>query len=343
MNDRQIKAWLCENNIEKLKELFTLADKIRKKNVGDSVHLRGLLEISNYCVRKCTYCGINIKNKNIERYRMNAEEIFTAAQKTEKLGYGTIVMQAGEDYGIKAAWLAEIIKKIKTETKLAVTLSLGERTLAELKMWREAGADRYLLRFETSNAKLYAKIHPVKDGEEKSDRIAILKNLRSLGYEIGSGIMIGIPGQSFDDLTNDILLFGKLDLDMIGVGPYILHPNTDLAKENFALNDEQVPNSEIMTYKMIALARIICPNANIPATTALATLNKSFGRENALTRGANVVMPNVTEPVYRMKYQLYPDKACINETAEECQNCMNLRIEAIGRHVGRGAGARKKS
>jgi biotin synthase len=338
----EVTNWLREKNPEKLKTLWQMANNMRQENVGDEVHLRGLIEISNYCARACTYCGLNITNTLLDRYRMNAKEILNCAVQAVKFGYGTIVMQAGEDYGIETAWMAEIISKIKVETNLAVTLSLGERHYEDLKIWRQAGADRYLLRFETSDKKLYELIHPPLN-QQKSDRITILKQLRQLGYEIGSGIMIGIPGQTLQSLADDIALFQKLDLDMIGVGPYIENPKAPIATMQFkpsTFPELQVPNTELMTYKIIALTRLVCPKANIPSTTALATLNKSSGRELGLTRGANVVMPNITPVKYREKYAIYPNKTCINETAAACQKCIINRIKAINRIPGKGPGGR---
>lgn len=339
MNNQQIVDWLrCEEQ-DRLEELWRAADETRRLNVGDEVHLRGLLEISNSCIRRCAYCGINVANTAIERYRMPEDEIVSCAVEAASFGYGTVVMQAGEDPGITQEWMANLIRRIKSETDLAVTLSLGERSDEEFRAWKEAGADRYLLRFETSNRRLYELIHPPLGGAV-SDRIAMLARLKQIGYEIGSGVMIGIPGQTYQDLANDIEQFRMLDLDMIGVGPFIPHPVTPLGSGLYpaAPEGEQVPNNEAMTYKVVALARLICPKANIPSTTALATLNKASGRELGLSRGANIVMPNMTPRKYRALYELYPSKACIDETAEECRSCMRGRIHSIGRTVGKGRG-----
>jgi biotin synthase len=271
---------------------------------------------------------------------MSDEEIMGCAQKAVQFGYGTVVLQSGEDPGLDCPRIADLVRRIKSETHLAVTLSLGERDDEELATWRRAGADRYLLRFETSNRTLFERIHPPRPGR-RSDRLAILGALRRLGYEVGSGVMIGIPGQTYEDLADDIELFGRLNLDMIGVGPYLRHPQTPLADRDAwpdAPAGEQVPGSEEMTYKVIALSRLVCPRTNIPATTALATLNRSYGRELGLVRGANVVMPNLTPQKYRALYEIYPDKACIAETGEACHHCLTARIGAIGRQPGRGRG-----
>jgi biotin synthase len=342
MNEKQIIAWLREEDEQKLETLWRGANDTRIAHVGDQVHLRGLIEVSNICARRCGYCGISADNRQIERYRMTEEEIMDCVQKAVDFGYGTVVMQAGEDYGITREWMANIISRIKAETPLAVTLSLGERPDEDLVAWREAGANRYLIRFETSNRDLYDRIHPPL-GDKPSDRFAILANLKKLGYEVGSGIMIGIPGQTYANLASDILIFRRLDLDMIGVGPFIPHPETPLGQMlPYAPVADQVPNTEQMTYKVIALTRLVCPEANIPSTTALASLNKADGRELGLMRGANIVMPNLTQPQYRVMYEIYPNKACINETSEACASCLPMRILNIGRTLGSGQGPRLK-
>ncbi|MEN6426309.1 MAG: radical SAM protein, partial [Phycisphaerales bacterium] len=250
-----ILRWLRVEDPRELEPLWQAADTVRKQSVGDAVHLRGLLEISNHCVRRCGYCGLNAGNRGLVRYRMSWEEILACVETAVEYGYGTVVMQAGEDYGIARDWLAGIVRRIKQETGLAVTLSMGERPVEDLRAWRRAGADRYLLRFETSSPSLYERVHPAGDGQ-RPGRIALLKILRGLGYEIGSGVMIGIPGQSLSSLADDILLFRTLDLDMIGVGPFIPHPQTMLgsSESRVALDADQVPNTEMMVYKVIALA-----------------------------------------------------------------------------------------
>lgn len=342
MKRDDILRWLREENEKRLEALWQWADRVRKENVGDEVHLRGLIEISNYCIRQCGYCGLRFGNKTLERYRMSEEEIMDCVREAERCGYGTVVLQSGEDYGIETKWFANFIRHIKKETQLVVTLSVGERPDEDLETWRKAGADRYLLRFETSDEALYHLIHPSLPGRE-SNRLAILKTLKKLGYETGSGIMIGIPGQTYESLAEDIDLFQRLDLDMVGVGPYISHLQTPLGQGESRRRipkEEQVPNTEQMTYKVVALARVVCPQANIPSTTALATINREQGRELGLMRGANVVMPNLTPLKYRALYEIYPSKACIRETAWECHSCLTHRIQSIGRRVGIGRGDR---
>jgi biotin synthase len=259
---------------------------------------------------------------------MTREEILDCARHAERLGYGTVVMQAGEDDLLTAEWIAEIVRWIKRETALAVTLSLGERQQDELKLWRSAGADRYLLRFETSDANLFRVIHPNRYSGGP-DRLTLLRQIKSLGYEAGGGVMVGIPGQSFDSLAEDVLMFRALDLDMIGIGPYIAHADTPLgsgALRPAIVPSEQVPSNEEMVYKMIALTRIACPTANIPSTTALATINRVDGRKLGLKAGANVVMPNLTPTKYRRLYEIYPEKACIDESAAIAINACAARF-----------------
>jgi biotin synthase len=237
-------------------------------------------------------------------------------------------------------YVADLVRAIKDATGLAVTLSLGERRTGELALWRRAGADRYLLRFETSDAALYRRIHPRRAGGPAS-RVSTLRELRQLGYEIGSGIMVGIPGQTHESLLADLALFRELDLDMIGIGPFIPHPATPLANAVVDASSPAAVQADVLTTcKMVALARLACPEANIPATTALATIEPAGGRELGLRRGANVVMPNLTPHKYRALYEIYPGKACIAETGGHA--CLMRRIESIGRCAGTGPGGRRR-
>lgn len=340
MDKQDILAWLREADPQRLNQLWLDADRIRRESVGEAVHLRGLIEISNYCCRQCAYCGIHVLNTDVPRYRMTREEIIESARMAAAFGYGTVVMQAGEDAGITAEWMAEIVRTIRYDIGLAVTLSLGERTEEEFRLWHEAGANRYLIRFETSDATLYRRIHPSLPGTV-SDRFAILKKLQSLGYETGSGVMVGIPGQSYDTLADDLLWFVTLGLDMIGIGPWIPHPDTALARkpDQFpTAGTEQVPNTAEMLFKVLALARVLCPAANIPSTTAIATIAGKEGRGNGLMRGANIVMPNVTPLCYRQMYAIYPGKASSLETPEETNRIICEHIRSLGRTIGIGPG-----
>ncbi len=337
-----ILAWLREDDPTRLEILWKTADDVRRANVGDEVHLRGLIELSNCCRRRCAYCGLHVDNRSIQRYRMEDDEIMDCVRDAVSFGYGTVVLQSGEDPGLTQDRISGLIRRIRKESDLAVTLSLGERSIRELLAWRAAGADRYLLRFETSNPELFHGIHPSLS-DEPSDRIQLLRDIRAMDYETGSGVMVGIPGQTFEDLAGDIAMFRSLELDMIGVGPFLPHPDTRLGADTDGLvripaSEDQVPNSELMTYKTVALARIVRPDANIPSTTALATVNLANGRELGLSRGANIVMPNLTPPRYRALYEIYPAKACIQETRRQCHACMEGRIRSIGRVPGSGRG-----
>jgi len=337
MDHNEIIRWLRAEDPGALTELWARADEVRRDNVGDQVHLRGLIEIGNYCVRRCGYCGLNAERSDLQRYRMSADEVLDCVAQAGEYGYGTVVIQAGEDPALTAEFIGDLVAEIKSTTPLAVTLSLGERSDEELARWRSAGADRYLLRFETSNRSLFDRIHPPLPNR-RSDRPAMLLRLAEMGYEVGSGVMVGIPGQTYDDLARDVETFARLNLDMIGLGPYITHPDTSLGSEDSA-GPDQVPATEELTYRVMALARLVCPLSNIPSTSALATLNLAEGRELGLSRGANVVMPNLTPQQYRPMYEIYPAKACIRETAGQCHSCMTGRIESLGRCVGIGPGA----
>lgn len=307
--------------------LFSLADKIRKENVGDEVHLRGLIEFSNICKRTCKYCGLRCENKDIDRYRIEPDDIIFYAQKAVDMGYKTIVLQSGEDEYYSRELLCKIIKGIKT-LDVALTLSIGERCFDDYKAFKDCGADRYLIRIETTDKELYKKMHPHMSFE---NRVRCLKDLGKLGYEVGTGCLVGLPGQTIESLANDILFFKEINADMVGIGPFIAHPHTPLKD---CLNGDFT-----LALKVMALTRIILKNINIPATTAMETLNPN-GRIIALQSGANVVMPNVTTTEYRAKYEIYPNKICINENPSQCFNCVSGKIRSIGRSVSTGYGFR---
>jgi biotin synthase len=335
-----VEYWLREADEARLETLWAAADEARRHFVGDAVHLRGLVEVSNYCVRGCTYCGIRAANRGVERYRVSAEVVLECARKAVDFGYGTLVMQSGEDYGVETEWMADVLRRVRAETAVAaITLSLGERPDEDLAVWREAGADRYLLRFETSDDVLYRRIHPDLPGKV-SDRMAILRRLQALGYEAGTGIMVGIPGQTHASIAADIELFRGMDMDMIGIGPYLPHPATPLGKEFVRRQAEddwppdQASNNELTTCRVLALTRLA------RATTALSLVNKAGGRAHGLQRGGNVVMPNLTPLREREKYEIYPEKAAVHETAEAINDSIMALLASLGRTVGTGAGGR---
>lgn len=300
------------------------ADEIRKKYVGDAVHLRGLVEFSNICKRNCLYCGLQSSNVNVERYRLSKEEILRIAKSGVEAGYKTIVMQSGEDSYFNSKILCEIISDIKS-LGAALTLSLGERTYDEYKAFKDAGADRYLIRIETTDENLYKKMHPYSDFQ---NRKRCLRDLKKIGFETGTGCLVGLPGQSFESLADDILFFKELDADMIGIGPFISHPDTPLAGE---------PNGDFhLALKVMAITRLVLPDINIPATTAMETL-KENGRLLALQSGANVVMPNLTDSEHKKLYSIYPNKVSV--TRED----VALMLKDIGRYVADDFGFRNSS
>lgn len=317
------------SNDTKNEWLFKKANEIRRKNVGDEVHLRGLIEFSNICKRQCKYCGLRSANKEVERYRILKDEILLYTKNAVKMGYKTLVLQSGEDEYFDVDKMVEIISEIKKHD-LALTLSIGERTFDEYKAMKEAGADRYLLRIETTDKNLYENMHPNASFE---NRLQCLYNLKSLNYELGTGCLVGLPNQTLESLADDILFFKELDADMVGIGPFIAHEKTPLKNE---------PNGDFwLALKVMALTRLMLPNINIPATTAMETLNPN-GRLIALQSGANVVMPNVTSTEYRAKYEIYPGKICINDKPEQCRNCIERKIISIGRYISKEKGFRKK-
>lgn len=319
--------------IENLKDdsnndwLFSLADKTREEYVGDEVHLRGLIEFSNICKRQCKYCGLRCEDKFIDRYRISKENIISYAEHAVNMGYKTIVLQSGEDEYYNADLMCEIIEGIK-KLGVALTLSIGEKTYEEYKAFKEAGADRYLIRIETTDKTLYNQMHPNMDFD---NRVRCLENLGRLGYEVGTGCLVGLPNQTIESLADDILFFKEINADMVGIGPFIPHPHTPLK--------DSATGSFTLALKVMALTRILLKDINIPATTAMETLNPN-GRIIALQSGANVVMPNVTTTEYRAKYEIYPNKICINENPDKCKGCISAKIQSIGRTVSTSFGFR---
>lgn len=307
--------------------LFSLADKTREEYVGDEVHLRGLIEFSNICKRQCKYCGLRCEDKFIDRYRISKENIISYAEHAVNMGYKTIVLQSGEDEYYNTDLMCEIIEGIK-KLGVALTLSIGEKTYEEYKAFKEAGADRYLIRIETTDKTLYNQMHPNMDFD---NRVRCLENLGRLGYEVGTGCLVGLPNQTIESLADDILFFKEINADMVGIGPFIPHPHTPLK--------DSVTGSFTLALKVMALTRILLKDINIPATTAMETLNPN-GRIIALQSGANVVMPNVTTTEYRAKYEIYPNKICINENPDKCKGCISAKIQSIGRTVSTSFGFR---
>jgi biotin synthase len=318
MNKEKIIALLNTNDEQ---SLFKKADEVRRAYIGDEVHLRALIEFSNICRNDCFYCGIRKSNGNVARYRMSEDEIISTAQKAADMGFKTIVLQSGEDLHFNTLKMCRIIGQIK-KFDVALTLSIGERTYEEYKAFRESGADRYLMRIETTDQNLYAKLHPNMSWQHRHECLLMIKEL---GYELGSGIMVGLPKQTIDSIAADLLYLKELGIDMAGIGPFIPHPDTPLKNEK--------GGSLSLALRTMAVMRILMPDINIPATTAMESLHPK-GRLMALQAGANVVMPNVNTPEYKKLYELYPNKICTKEEPVQCKTCIGIKIQSIGRKIG---------
>jgi len=312
--------------------LFGFAEKVRREYVGDGVLLRGIIEFSNVCRNTCAYCGLNRLNSRLRRYRLTAEEIVSAAENVSLAGIQTVVLQSGEEDNLDAEWLRQVIEEIKCRLGVAVTLCVGERRREEYQMWKEAGADRYLLKIETSDPALYRELHP---GMSFENRVRCLRDLVELGYQTGSGNLVGLRGQTLRHLAADIRFFKRGHFDMVSASPFIPHPQTPLAGE---------PAGDLtLTLKVIALARIVSRNAHIPASTAIGSLHGRDERPRALAAGANVLMPNFTPAPYRQYYEIYPNKRCVGEEPVRCAACMEQMAAAIGRRVDYSRGDSLKS
>jgi len=302
-------------------KLFSFADKVRRDFCGEGILLRGIVEFSNICKNTCFYCGLNRNNASLQRYRMDDDEILRAVGGIASCGIKTVVLQSGEDDGLKTPWLSSLIRRIKSAFGIAVTLSVGERSKEDYAAWREAGADRYLLKIETTGRKLYQALHP---GMSFEKRLQALDDLRGLGYQVGSGIIVGLKGQDTSSIARDIIFLSECDFDMIGIGPFISHQNTPLAGEKNC--------DAFLALKTLALTRIVVKNAHLPATTALGSLGQDF-RIEGLQAGANVLMPNFTPAPYRRLYEIYPGKRCVDEPSGSCASCMESMASLIERRI----------
>jgi len=309
--------------------ILQAADSVRKKYVGDEVHLRALIEFTNICKNNCLYCGLRAENPCVNRYRMQDEQILTLAQKAVTYGYKTVVLQGGEDPFFTTEKVVFLLQKIKA-LGLAITLSIGERSYEDYQAFKQAGADRYLLRIETTDRALYEKYNPNMSFE---NRLRCLNDLKKLGYEVGTGILVGLPDQTMQSIARDILFFKELGADMIGLGPFIPNPQTPLKNAPQPVLEPAL--------KVMALTRLLLPDVNIPATTAMETL-ESNGRIKALQSGANVVMPNITEGEERQNYALYPGKAGAKDTPLSFRDKLTAKLAEIGRPISTGYGWHKK-
>ncbi len=299
------------------------AVELRKQYYGNKVFVRGLIEFTNYCKNNCYYCGIQASNGDAERYRLTMEEILECCDAGWKLGFRTFVLQGGEDPFFADDKIVDIVKKIKKQyPESAVTLSIGEKSKTSYLRYKQAGADRYLLRHETANEEHYRMLHPKT--MSLANRKNCLYTLKELGYETGAGFMVGSPGQTDESLAEDLVFLRELKPHMVGIGPFIPHHDTRFANAQ--------PGSLEKTLLLLSILRIILPKANLPATTALGTVHPR-GRELGIEAGANVVMPNLSPVKVRKKYELYNHKICTGEEAAECADCLRKRIASVGYEV----------
>ena len=316
--------YLIENRTEKAaKILREKAVKIRREIYGNTVFVRGLIEISNICKNDCLYCGIRKSNAHCDRYRLTPKEILECAREGYSLGFRTFVLQGGEDAYFTDEVLCDIIRSIKRNHKgCAVTLSMGERSYESYKRLFDAGADRYLLRHETADKEHYEKLHPKEMSFD--NRMECLKNLREIGYQVGCGFMVGSPYQTNKSLAKDLKFIEEFKPDMCGIGPFVPHKETPFAKE------EQ--GTVKLTCYLLSIIRLIYPQVLLPSTTALGTIHP-MGREMGIEAGANVVMPNLSPVSVRKKYELYNGKICTGEESAQCKDCLNQRMRSIGYEI----------
>jgi biotin synthase len=317
-------------------QLFQQAQDVKLQAVGNKVYFRGLVEFSNICSKDCLYCGIRKSNEKVIRYEASDEEILEACRFAWINRFGSVVLQSGENSSPAFVQRINILlRKIKetSNNELGITLSCGEQSPETYRQWHESGAHRYLLRIESSNPDLYRKIHPDNEFHSFDRRLQALTDLKAAGYQVGTGVMIGFPFQTLEDLADDLLFFKRMDIDMVGMGPYIEHEDTPMYAFRHQLKTKQQRFD--LALKMVATLRLLMPDINIAAATALQAIDPA-GREKALTIGANILMPNLTPCIYRKEYQLYENKPCLDEDAELCRNCLEARIELAGCEIGYG-------
>ena len=331
--DREdIKVLLSAEGTQ-LKSLLRRGLEVKLAHLDNYVHLRGLIEYGNVCEKNCLYCGLRTGNDKVARYCLSDAEVLDCARLAHELGYGSVALQSGErcdaEFIDKIEYLVREIKKIDGGS-LGVTLSLGEQSEETYRRWFEAGAHRYLLRIESSTEELYYKIHPRNEKHSFRTRLECLESLKRIGYQTGTGVMVGLPFQTLDHLADDLLFFKRMDVAMVGLGPYIPHPDTPSYRHK-----DIIPSAKDrmdMTLKMIAVLRLMMPEINMVAATANQTIDPQ-GREKAIAAGANVIMPNLTPGEYRESYFIYPDKACVKDQPDQCQTCLDIRLAAIGHKI----------
>jgi len=321
---------------EQQKMLIEKAKQITLANIGNKVFLRGLVEYSNICIKNCFYCGIRHDNNNQKRYQMLDDEVLSCARFAYEQNYGSIVIQSGERTDkIFIKNIESLIKRIKklSDNKLGITLSLGEQQVDTYKRWFDAGAHRYLLRIETSDKNLYSQYHPSNNLHRFDKRLDALNAIKNAGYQLGTGVMIGLPGQTIEHLAADLLFIKHLEADMVGMGPYIEHEQTPMYSDKELLSTKSERFN--LSLRMISILRLMVPDINIAATTAMQAIDP-IGREKAILAGANIIMPNLTPVKYRESYLLYDGKPCLDEDSAKCTQCMFLRVKLTGREIGLG-------
>jgi biotin synthase len=327
---------LLKTDGEEKSLIFSKAAEIKKEYVGNIVYFRGLVEFSNICGKNCFYCGIRLDNKNVKRYDISDSEILTSVKYAFDNKYGSVVLQSGEiDSPAFSSRMENLIHEIKklSNNELGITLSCGEQSEETYRRWFECGAHRYLLRIESSNPEIYKKLHPANKLHDFQTRLNCLKLLKKTGYQVGTGVMIGLPFQTYEDLADDLLFMKEFDIDMCGMGPYIEHQDTPLYK----YMDLLLPKKKRfdLALKMIAVLRIMMKDINIAAATAMQALDP-VGREKAIKVGANIIMPNITPGKYRDYYKLYENKPCTTEDYDDCSSCLDARIAITGNEIGFG-------
>jgi len=316
--------------------LFTKGAEVKSQFLGNKVHFRGLIEFSNLCEKDCYYCGIRKSNQNVHRYSLTDPEILDAARFAYENKFGSVVLQSGEVASAAFAKRIErLLKGIKSLSngELGITLSIGEQDNDVYRRWFEAGAHRYLLRIETTNEELYHKIHPDNHIHDFNRRMDCLFSLRDIGYQTGTGVMIGLPFQTMEHLAADLIFMREFDVDMVGMGPYIEHSETPL----YQFRNQLLPIEERfdLSLKMISVLRIMMKDINIAAATALQAIDP-LGREKAVKVGANIIMPNITPGLYRNDYTLYDNKPCIDEEPAQCIGCLDARVALAEGEIGYG-------
>jgi len=332
--EKQDIITLLSANEEDTKALFSKASEIKEKHVGNKVYFRGLIEFSNICGKNCYYCGIRAGNDNVNRYNLTDDEILECARFAYENHYASVVLQSGELANeVFSKRIENLLTEIKhlSNNRLGITLSLGEQSEEVYQRWFNAGCHRYLLRIESANKELFQKIHPNNEHHSFETRLNCLKMLKKIGYQVGTGVMIGLPFQTLEDLADDLLFLREFDVDMVGMGPYIEHPDTPL----YEYRDLLLPRPERLQLglKMIAILRIMMKDINIAAATALQAIDP-MGREKGIKVGANIIMPNVTPGEYRNSYKLYSDKPCTDENPDDCTQCLEARINMTGNTIG---------